>query len=145
LHALNAALRGRSLCTPDTPTCAQGCLSAHDAWTLFAVAGEQAREVFRPAAKGLGIEHDDSELPKAHAKRLALVDPSSANTWMFRARAAERMGEAAQQRMPAEGWACSLNNLQRQSLCLTESSTYISRPFCCMPSHSADLASYTGF
>jgi hypothetical protein len=54
LHALEAALRGRSLCIPDTPTWARGCLSAHHAWTLFAMAGEQAREVFRPAATGLG-------------------------------------------------------------------------------------------
>jgi hypothetical protein len=50
---------------------------------------------------GARIEHYDPEKPEVHVKRLMLVDPSSANTSMSCARAAERMGEAAQQRMPA--------------------------------------------
>jgi hypothetical protein len=61
LHALNAAPRDYSPNTSAAPTFALGCHSAHVAWTLFGVAGEQACEVFRPAATGLGIKRGDPE------------------------------------------------------------------------------------
>jgi hypothetical protein len=85
LHALKVALRGCSPYTVATPTRALGCHEAHDAWTLFALAGEQALKAFRPAATGLGIERSDPEWPEAHAERLTLAGTLNVNTWMFRA------------------------------------------------------------